>query len=158
GRVAAGACLPKRSWAVPSVSKRDRLRRGSGGVARSDRRATRDALDQGEGVLDMRLLNMACDEDETRTAIVGRPARQPVEGVDDLLGALDDGGPVWLLRDIHQSLHAKQVRACIAGDCIQEELQRAQGDRPVAHQAEAADVVAMAVSGPVARRLTPMLL
>src|SRR4051794_32498852 len=79
------------------------------GFDRSDQR-----LDPGPG-------KTAADEHEARAAVAGGPAVEPGGRVEDVLDAVDDGGPVGALGDVDDALQAQQVAAAVLGQRLQQQ-------------------------------------
>ena len=81
--------------------------------------ASRGFSDLGLQSLEQRLdpssRDVAHDENEAAAAVLGRPAIEPGGRMEDVLHAVDHGGPVGALGDVDDALQAQEIAAAVLG-------------------------------------------
>ena len=91
-------------------------------------------------------IEIASDENEPRASIVARPCLQPIDQMDHVLYAMDDGGSAGIIRQGNEAFDAKQVGARSHFQYIHEEIEHHGDDRLIQHEDVAADGVAVPVA------------
>ena len=81
------------------------------------------------------------NEQDSATAIIGRPALEPGWRMKDMLNTVDHRRPIGALYKVHNTLEAQEISTAVLGKCFEKECQRDGPDWFPAHDPVGFDVV-----------------
>ena len=90
-------------------------------------------------------LQILDDEDDAAAAVVAGPARQDRRHVDHVLHAMDDHRMLRILGQRDEALDTQKLRALRGAQEVEERVECALRDRPLAGEAECVDALVMPV-------------